>query len=98
VSHRFADCHVGFGSDVAITGTHLMVKSAPVFTDYRVIDGKVVLYRRTPAGIFSIVGRDAGDPSAGFALSPTTMMIGVPRDVFSPGGRVVVYELSQVAP
>lgn len=98
VSHRFADCHFRFGSDVAITSTHLAVKSELVFTDYHVIDGKIALYRRTPAGTFSIVGRDRGDLSTALALSPTTMMVGVPRDEISPGGRVSVYELADVAP
>lgn len=102
VSHRSADCHFRFGSDVAITGTHLAVKSDLFFNNYEVIAGKTVLYRRPPAGTFSIVGRDRGFfGGIALALSPTTMMVGVPGVVglFEDpefGGFVTMFDLATV--
>jgi FG-GAP repeat protein len=103
LSHRFADCHVGFGNDVAITATHLAVRSAGGSGS----TSKIVLYRRTPEGTWSIIGRDRGLASAGLALSPTTLMIGLPssgglepfgvpfeaRDV---GGQIHAFDLATV--
>jgi FG-GAP repeat protein len=77
LSHRFADCHYLFGSEVAITATHLAVQSRGNLPD---TPGKIVLYRRTAAGTWSAIGRDRGYSHAVLALSPTTMMVGVPFD------------------
>lgn len=102
VSHRSADCHYQFGSNVAVTGTHLAVTSAPFFNNYEVIAGKTVLYRRTPPGTFSIVGRDRGFfGGIALALSPTTMMVGVPgvMGLFEDpefGGFVTMFDLATV--
>jgi hypothetical protein len=99
LSHRSADCHFRFGSDVAITGTHLAVSSDPFFQNYRVIDGKTVLYRRTTAGTFSILGRDEGFfGSTALALSGATMLVGVLGDEIAEGGAVIVYDPAQVVP
>ena len=94
LSHRFADCHIGFGEEVAINATHLAVKSRTIFADYR---SKSVLYRRTSSGAYSVVGRDRGHDFSSLAMSPTTMMVGAPLDV-QFGGVVNVHELSSVAP
>lgn len=108
MSHRFADCHWEFGSEVAITATHLAVQSSGNFGTFPPdTPSKLVLYRRTPEGLWRAIGRDRSGLGSSMALSPTTLMVGVPAfggleafgvpfDARDVGGQIHAFDLATV--